>query len=725
MSSDEVAYLRAAGVGFAVDLTTPVPTVLHWGEDLGELSPEGLAALALTGGPAVPINSLDVPRLLSVWPTEAEGWVGTPGHLGHRGGSGTTPRPRLARAEQRDLPDGGGELVLLLDDDISDLDITVVYRLDAHGVLAVTATLKARAAHPDYDLAGVTAMLPIPRRAAEVLDFTGRWLRERSPQRRALTHGAHVREVRRGKPGTDSPYLLVAGVPGFGFRSGEVWALHVGWSGDQRYLAERLPEGAGAHAGVIGGGELLRPGEVRLAPGAEYQTPTCYFAWSGAGLDGLSARFHSMLRARPHHPVSPRPLLLNTWDAVHFDHDLDRLLALTETAAKVGVERVVLDDGWFRGRRDDTAGLGDWYVDETVWPSGLTPLVERVRELGMQFGLWFEPEMVNLDSDLARAHPEWLLAPSAGVGPPSRQQYVLNVANDGAWEYLLGRMNELISEYRIDYIKWDHNRELLEAVSREPGGRDRPGVRAQTLATYRLMDRLRALHPGLEIESCASGGGRIDLGVLRRADRVWASDSSDPVERQMIQRWTGQLVPLELIGAHFGAERAPSTRRFTSDTFRLITSLFGHAGIELDLTGLTPDQITRVSAWAALYKEFRPLLHSGEVVRADLVNDEEFLYGVLAPGSAAALYCWARVATSAELQSGRVPLPGLSPGHDYRLRVRTDVGAPGGRHRQPPAWVAAALTGWIDVPGPVLATAGLPMPTLDPQQAMLIEVRRR
>lgn len=224
-------------------------------------------------------------------------------------------------------------------------------------------------------------------------------------------------------------------------------------------------------------------------------------------MDGVSERLHRRLRARPGHPSTARPLVLNTWEAVYFDHDLERLGRLAELAARVGVERVVLDDGWFSGRRDADAGLGDWNVDAAIWPQGLAPFVERVRQHGMQFGLWFEPEMVNLDSDLAREHPDWLLAPSEGVGLPSRNQYVLDIGKPEVADYLLERIDALVDEYAIDYIKWDHNRDLSEAVSRGTGadGGDRPGVRRQTLALYDLLDELRRRHPGLEIETCSGG----------------------------------------------------------------------------------------------------------------------------------------------------------------------------------------------------------------------------
>ncbi|WP_433191086.1 alpha-galactosidase [Actinoallomurus sp. CA-150999] len=726
MHVPNIVQLRAGGTSVVVELAEPVPRVLHWGADLGELSDDARAALRLTAEPAVLNSAPDVPRHLSIWPTEAEGWSGTPAHEGHLDGTATAPRPRLTDARHRSLPDGGAELVMTLADDISDVDIVVGYRLGASGVLAVDAAVTRRAAalsEGRYQLGGVSTLLPLPRRADEILDFTGKWCRERAPQRRPLAFGGHVREVRRGKPGHDSPYLMVAGVPGFGFRYGEVWGVHVAWSGNQRYLVERLPEGAGVHAAVLGGGELLKPGEIALSPGETYRTPVCYFAWSDAGLDGLADRFHDMLRARSAHPSGPRPLTLNTWEAVYFDHDLDRLTALADRAAEIGVERLVLDDGWFRGRRDDTAGLGDWFVDEKVWPHGLTPLVDHVHGLGIQFGLWFEPEMINLESRVAREHPDWILGPSAGLGSPSRHQYVLNLADERAWSYVLERVDAIVGRYAIDYVKWDHNRDLHEAVFRDATGADRPAVHAQTVALYRLLDALKERHPALEIESCAGGGGRVDLGILARTDRVWASDCNDPVERQAIQLWTGQLLPPELVGAHVGPAEAHTTLRVTADSFRLITALFGHAGIEADLTQCSPEDLERLAAWAALYREFRPLLHHGRVVRADTGDDATILHGVVARDRTSALYCWARLATSPAAQSGRVRLPGLDAAGDYRVRVRTDVGHPSAHHAAPPAWVAQATDEWTALPGAVLSRTGVPMPTLNPEQAMLIEVR--
>ncbi len=471
-------------------------------------------------------SALDVPWPLTILPGEADGWSGTPGWAGHRGGSAGAVRWHDVSCVLE------GTTIATRATSADGIRLELRHELDADGVLRVRASVTndGQAAAP-LDVAALRSVLPLPARADEVLDLTGRWCRERSPQRSRLDHGTHLRASRRGRTGHDATLLMVAGTAGFGWRTGEVWAVHTAWSGNHEHLVEALPEGAGRHRAVIGGGELLAPGEVRLAPGETYAAPTVVFVHATDGLDGLSRRLHRSLRARPTHPTRPRPVVLNTWEAVYFETDLDHLLSLADVAARVGVERFVLDDGWFGGRRNDTVGLGDWVVSPDVWPDGLAPLVDHVKGLGLEFGLWFEPEMVNEDSDLVRAHPDWVLRPRDGSPREWRSQQLIDLTNDDARAELLERISGLVGQYGIDYIKWDHNRDLHEAVHTAViDGRpvvDAPAVHAHTLAFYRLLDDLRARHVGLEIESCSSGGARVDLGVLDRTDRIWTSDCND------------------------------------------------------------------------------------------------------------------------------------------------------------------------------------------------------
>ena len=607
----------------------------------------------------------------------------------------------------------------------SDIGVELVlrYRMDEHGVLSVDTTLTNTSVdEAPLDVAALRVLLPLPARADEVLDLTGRWLRERSPQRRPLSDGTWLRTGRRGRTGHDATLLMVVGTASFGFGSGEVWAAHVAWSGNHEHLVERLPEGAGPHASVLGGGEALAPGEVRLAPGETYAGPTVVFAHSTTGLDGLTNALVRHQREQPAYRHRPRPLVLNTWEAVYFDTDLEHLKALADTGASIGVERFVLDDGWFGGRRDDNRGLGDWQVSTDVWPDGLGPLVDHVKGLGMEFGLWFEPEMVNLDSDVVRAHPEWVLGPVAGPPLPSRRQHVLDLANPDAFAYVLQAMSGLVAEYGIDAIKWDHNRDLHEAVRRDASGTDRPAVHAQTVATYALLDELRARHPDLEIESCSSGGARVDLGVLARTDRIWTSDCNDALERVAIQRWTGLLVPPERMGTHVGPPRAHTTHRELDLSLRMLVALGGHAGLEWDLTTCTAGELEALRAWAALYGELRPLLHSGDVVRSDHPDEALLVGGVVARDGSEAVLTVVSTVTGRGVTPGTVPLPGLDPDRTYRLRVRTEAGLPATVQAAPPAWWDRACGDGILVSGAALGSVGLAMPVLAPAQGFLLHL---
>ena len=704
----ELVHLTSGGVSVVIDTTGA--RLLHWG---AALDPVDLEALAASSTGAVTFSSFDAPRAFPLLAVEADGWSGAPALAWHRAGLHSAPLLRPTEWEasatslRAEFADAEAEATVMLD-----------LALDVDGVLTAQLSVTSTAADDaqPLDLLATRILLPIPAHATEVLDHTGRWTGERHPQRGALRHGAHLRQVRRGRGGHDAPYLTAVGTDGFGFRRGELWTAHVAWSGDVEVGVERLPEGAGVHGAVLGGGELLLPGEIRLGAGETYVSPRVHLTYGESGLDSVAARLHRMVRSFSAHPTTPRPLVLNTWEAVYFDHDPTRLLALAEAAASVGVERFVLDDGWFRGRPDDRSGLGDWYIDDVKWPEGLRPLADHVHGLGMQFGLWFEPEMVNPVSDLATQHPEWVLQASPD-SPTWRHQKVLDLANPAAAAHLLERIDGLVSEIGVDFIKWDHNRDLHAAVSSHTG---RASVHAQTAAFYALLDALRERHPSLEIESCASGGARVDLGVLRRTQRVWASDSNDPVERQRIQRWTGTLIPPELVGSHVGPPIAETTHRAASLPFRMTTALFGHAGIEWDITRADEGDREALRRWAALYRELRPLLHSGITVRSDEVDDQTLLHGVVAADGSRAVYAWVRLGTSVDGFTPRTRIPGLPAAQRYRLRMREDLGRVARHQVADPAWTDAG----VEASGAFFETVGVPLPLLAPGAALLIEAVR-
>ncbi len=693
-----------------------LPAVLHWGADLED---DAVLDLVLVrDGPAAH-NALDDPWDLTVLPTSGDGWLGTPGLAVHRAGGATAPRWVAT------VGGGGGRCVVQAHSDAVAAAVELTYSLDGCGVLTVSASVTSTATpgQPPLELGALRTLLPLPTRAEEVLDLTGRWMRERIPQRHPVTDGSFVRTGRRGRTGADATLLLTVGEAGFGFRHGEVWSLHVAWSGNHEHLVERLPERAGAHTAVLGGGEALAPGEVRLGPGETYTAPDVVAVWSPAGLDGVTNALVRHQRSGPDYRAgTPRPLVLNTWEAVYFRTDPDQLSRLADTAASVGVERFVLDDGWFGSRRDQSRGLGDWQVSPAVWPHGLGPLVDHVKGLGMEFGLWFEPEMVNLDSDVARAHPHWVLGPVAGPTATSRRQHVLDLANPDAFDYLLDAMTGLVTEYGIDYIKWDHNRDLHEAVRTDGSGVDRPAVRAQTLATYRLLDELRRRHPRLEIESCSSGGARVDLGVLARTDRVWPSDCNDALERVAIQRWTGLLVAPERMGSHIGPPRAHTTHRDLDLSLRMLVALGGHAGIEWDISQCSDAELDALRAWTGLYRELRPLLHSGDIVRSDHPDPSLSVAGVVGADRTEALFTIVQTAVGRGVSPGLLPLPGLDRGRRYLLRVRSEAGLPETVQNRGPNWFHQAHAEGVVVSGGFLDAVGLPLPVLAPAQGFLLHL---
>ena len=703
-----IHHLRSGGVSVLLDISGPgQPEIIYWGADLGEVTEAALHAAAVALLPAVPHAVQDVPVHRALLPEATAGYRGRPGLSSFRLGRAVWPSLRLVSV--RPLAATIGEAVeISCEDGEAGLTVRSELVLDDSGVLHVRHALTNTSDRP-LELAQLQVVLPIPASAAEIGDFTGKWSGERAPQRLPLKFGCWSRENRRGRTAADSAYLTMAGTPGFRHRDGELWAVHLAWSGDQVTWVEAHPDGTR----VLGAGELLEPGELTLRPGESYRTPWVLAVHSVEGTDGLSRRLHRSIRSRPTHPSKPRPAVLNTWEAVYFDHDLDTLTRLAEVAAELGVERFVLDDGWFGGRRDDTTSLGDWVESTEVWPNGLGPLAERVTALGMEFGLWVEPEMINPDSDLYRAHPEWVLADPERLPPVARHQLVLDLARPEVSDYLFDHLDRLVKTCGIGFLKWDHNRDAVIPVHD-----GRPGVHAQTLAVYALLDRLRAANPGLEIESCASGGARVDLGILERTDRVWVSDCNDALERQHIQQGTRALLPLELMGCHVGPPRSHTTSRSHDLSFRVATALFGHFGIEWDVASASAEDRAGLAAAIALYKTLRPLLHTGELVNVDHPDPSAAVYGVVSEDRRHAVFTVAQVAMSRFETPVPVQFPGLSAEHRYRVEFLEPAGPPATRHRVPPPWMTAESQVFL---GATLTRVGLGMPVLDPEQALLLQ----
>jgi alpha-galactosidase len=655
-----------------------------------------------------PQNMMDVEAPLSMLPEHGSGFPGRPGLLGHRrGGSAWSPRFTFDRVERV----SDQHVVVHAVDAVAELSLSVSIELTT--TLRVTMRLN-NDADTRYLLDALAITMPLPSHATELLSFDGRWVREMQPNRRQLLTGTWQSQNVAGRTSHDHQPTVFVGTPAFGEWHGEVWGAHLAWSGNHSTTVEALPDGRR----YLQMGELLHPGELCLEPGDSYTTPTLVCCHSTAGLTPATWQFHRALRSLPTHPTSPRPVLINTWEAVYFDHDLDRLKQLADVATSVGIERFVLDDGWFGGRRNDQRGLGDWWVSPEAHPHGLAPLIEHVRGLGMEFGIWVEPEMISPDSDLYRAHPEWAMHTRGYEPVLSRDQLVLNLAHPDAYDYILEHLHRLLADHDIAFVKWDMNRNHAGSSNADGAA----GTHAQTLAVYRLLDELGERHPGVEIESCSSGGARLDHEILRRTRRIWTSDCNDALERQTIQQGTSMLIPNELSGAHIGPTHSHTTGRVHSLAFRAATAMFGHLGVEWDVTRLTAAERSQLAEVIELHKRFRPLLHGGDVVRFDTAPNGQRdggvvaarAHGVYAADRSEALISYAHLATGGSLIPPRLRLPGLDPDRVYELR---QVPLPGA----PVEWIADG----VRVTGRDLAVVGIQPPKLFPESAILIHLTTR
>ena len=702
LKSSNFVHLRQDGVSFLVSLAPELVRIIHWGEDLGDIK-DFESYLAASIEPTAHAEG-DSPDQSGIWREQARGAIGSPVLKGHRKGQDFSPLfvPTSHTATEQ-------ELVVVGEDVAAGLRIETSFGFVGAGVLVTSQTV-TNIGHGDYYLEDLVTYLPLPDRAQESLDFAGRWVKERQPVRREIQPGVVSREVREGRTSHDYTILQLAMTNAATFRNGEVWSLGLMFSGNSRHTIEQLQSGRKS----ISASELLMPGEMILEPGQSYEAAPVAAIYSNSGIDGTSDRSYRWLRSRPNHPTNkrPRPLTLNVWEAVYFDHDLRKLTELARVAKQIGVERFVLDDGWFGSRRDDTSGLGDWIVSKDVWPQGLGPLIDVVKENGMEFGLWFEGEMVNPDSEVYRAHPDWILNVAGRVPPTGRGQLVLDLTNPNCYQHVFDQTNKILTDFDISYIKWDHNRPLVD-----PGHNGKAAVHEQTKALYRLFTELKANHPGLEIESCASGGGRVDLGIAQIVDRFWVSDCNDALERQYIQRYTQIAIPPEMLGSHIGPTESHTTGRVHSLGFRAITALFGHAGLEWDITKATADEQAHLKNWATYYKQNRDLFHSGKVVRVETGSETTFVHGVVGQDNSKAIFAYVTLQGQAASRANAILIDGLDSNRSYSVKAVYPVGRPVFQERTGPKWLDGVV-----LTGKALTQIGLRPPILFPETALLIEI---
>ncbi len=680
--------------------TGQMPEIIHWGSKLSYVS-EDLASATQR-----PISQarLDADIPLTLCPETGRGLFSAPGIEGHRQGKHWAPVFTLSEQNVT-----ANTVSFSAVDSIAQLRLDMELAIDTESDILQSRMTVVNTGGSDYILNKLTNTLPLPTYATELMHFYGSWIREFHTERKDLIHGSFIQENRRGRTSHENFPGAMVGRKGFSEQTGEVWGFHLGWSGNHQLRVDAKSDGRR----FIQAGELLLPGEVILEPGASYTTPWLYGTHSSEGLNGICARFHQFVRTQIiKFPESkPRPVHLNTWEGIYFDHDPAYIMKMAEGAAEMGVERFIIDDGWFIGRNHERAALGDWYLDEVKYPDGLEPVIARVNELGMEFGLWVEPEMINKDSVLYQQHPDWLLQLDGYDQPTGRWQYVLDLQNSDCFNYLYERLDGLLSRYNISYLKWDMNRELVQ-----PGHEGRPAVHGQTQAFYRLIDSLRVKHPMVEIESCSSGGGRIDYEVLRRTHRFWASDCNDALERQTIQRGMGYFFPPEVMGAHIGPEESHSTKRRHHINMRGLTALFGHMGVELDPVRESGEQVQGMANYIALHKRFRHLIHSGTGFRLDCTDANRHVYGVASNDEQLVAIC--QLAMGSHTLPEPVRFTGLEPCRNYRISAVDVASGSFQLMKQKPAWIDSGL----ELSGAELMHVGLSMPLLDPESMMLVHL---
>ncbi|WP_348263036.1 alpha-galactosidase [Telmatobacter sp. DSM 110680] len=511
--------------------------------------------------------------------------------------------------------------------------VTLHYGIDPEsGVLARSATIENREPKPITIEQAAAAAWALPPAHYTLNYLTGRWAGEWTLTQEALHPGARVIESRRGSTGHQAnPWFAIQAGDKPDENSGEVWFGALAWSGSWRIVVEQDQLDA---IRVTGGFNPFDFGYV-LQTGQSLETPIFYGGYSAHGLGGASRILHQYELAHilPHRvgggdsgAPKPRPVIYNSWEATEFSVTEEGQIALAEKAAALGVDRFVMDDGWFGQRKDDHAGLGDWYVNPQKFPHGLKPLIDKVHALGMDFGLWVEPEMVNPDSDLYRKHPDWVLNFPGRPRSEQRNQLVLNLARPDTRDYILGFLDKLLTENDIAFLKWDYNRNWSE-----PGWDQLPAAEQKkvyvefTRNLYAILAELKKRHPKVELESCSGGGGRVDLGILQYADEVWPSDNTDPFDRLSQQDGFTYAYTPQIMMAWVTDSPHWLNKRATSLSYRMLSSMQGSLGIGANISKWTDEEMTSAKRLIAAYHQVQPTIVQGDLYRLiSPLNGSEF-----------------------------------------------------------------------------------------------------
>lgn len=559
-------------------------------------------------------------------------------------------------------------LLLVLTDPITGLAAELCYTV-FHDHNAITRSVKLRnEGQEPVELERVlSASVDFPDADFDALYLSGAWARERHIQRRRLAPGTTGIGSRRGSSSHQHNPFMALLRPDANERQGEVYGFSLVYSGN--FIAEAEVDQFGTTRMQMG----LQPFDFtwNLAPSEVFQAPEVVMVYSNEGLGGMSRTYHRLYRTRlcrGTHRDRERPILVNNWEATYFNFNADKIESIALAGQKLGIELFVLDDGWFGHRDSDNSSLGDWVEDRRKLPHGLKDLAERVEKAGLQFGLWFEPEMVSPDSDLYRSHPDWCLHVPGRRRTEGREQLVLDLSREDVRNYLYNQLSDIFATMPVSYVKWDMNRNMTEVGSAlVPGNRQKEVAHRYILGLYELMERLTSSFPHILFESCSGGGGRFDPGMLYYMPQTWTSDDTDGAERLKIQYGTSMVYPVSTMGAHVSAVPNHQVGRTTPLSFRGNVAMSGNFGYELDLTKFTEEECEIVKSQVEAYKELRGLVQQGEMYR--LLSPFEgnvTAWMFVSPDRSEALLFYFRVMAEPNAPLSRVKLEGLDPQLNYQ-----------------------------------------------------------
>lgn len=548
----------------------------------------------------------------------------------------------------------------------AELEYTVFDELD---VIIRSVRMVNRGTEPVYLTKVLSACLDMDNQDYSLLTLHGSWARERNIQYRKIGRGSQgVGSVRGESSHQEHPFLALT-TPNISQTCGEVYGMHFVYSGN--FHGQAGVDQFDNVRVVMG----IHPDHFcwKLEPGGHFQAPEVVLVYSAEGLGRMSRTLHDLYRnhlIRSPYCHKKRPILINNWEATYFDFNTEKLLSIAREAAKLGIEMLVMDDGWFGDRHDDNRALGDWFVNEKKLPGGLKYLVDQVNDLGLKFGIWMEPEMVSPDSDLYRAHPDWAIGVPGRRAGLCRNQYVLDLTRQEVLEYVWGRIEAILRSANISYVKWDMNRQLADLGSLNlPADRQGELYHRYVLAVYELQERLCRTFPEVLLENCSGGGARFDPGMLFYSPQIWCSDDTDAIERLKIQEGTALIYPLCAMGAHVSDCPNHTVGRVTPFETRGHVALAGTFGYELDVTRIPQEDRDKIPGQVAMYHAFNDLVREGDYYRLASYgeNGEYDCWQVLSKDGEKALITFVQVLGRPNYHSRRIRLQGLLPQEQYRV----------------------------------------------------------